>query len=164
MAHVIRDVPEARLTAVAKAGFRGTDEWGKFQGLASDLGVAGSCEFHESVPQETLLGLYADCDVVALPSMTEGWGLSLMEGMVCGKAVVASRVGGIPELVRDSIDGILVEAGDVQGLREAIVSLLSDEGMRERMGRAGRQRVKDFSWDDTAKVVLEAYKDALQSP
>ena len=164
MANVTREIPDAKLIAVAKTGFRGTDDWGKFQKLAADLGVARSAEFHESVSQETLLRFYTDCDIVVLPSKTEGWGLSLMEGMACGKAVVASRVGGIPELVRDGIDGILVEAGDVGGLGQAIVSLLSDGDMRARMGRAGRQRVKDFSWDETAKVVLEAYKDALQLP
>lgn len=164
MAGVTKDFPGTRLIAVAKTGFREKDEWGTYQRLAAELGVTNSSEFHESVPPDTLLGFYADCDVVALPSLNEGWGLSLMEGMACAKAVVASRVGGIPELVRDGIDGILVEPADVEGLRTAIVSLLADEGMRGRMGRAGKQRVKDFSWDDTAKVALEAYKDALQLP
>jgi len=164
MANVTREIPDAKLIAVAKTGFRGTDEWGTFEKLATDLGVARSAEFHESVSQDTLLGFYADCDIVVLPSKMEGWGLSLMEGMACGKAVVASRVGGIPELVRDGIDGILVEAGDLEELGQAIVSLLSDDDARARMGRAGKQRVKDFSWDETAKVALEAYKDALQLP
>ena len=163
MKQVVERVPDARLVAVAKAGFRGTDEVGWFKVLANRTSAAGSVEFLESVSQEKLLTLYADCDVVALPSRNEGWGLSLMEGMVCGKPVVATRVGGIPELVRDGADGILVEPGDIVGLADALCKLLEDPKMRARMGEAGKKRAKEFSWDETAKVVLLAYEKALQA-
>jgi glycosyltransferase-like protein len=161
MEYVVARVPNARLTAVAKTGFKGTDEWGWFEALADRLGLLGSVEFLESVSQEKLLQLYADCDVVALPSKTEGWGLSLMEAMACEKPVVASRVGGVPELVRDGTDGILVEAGDVKGLASAITNLLEDRDLARRMGASGKQRVLDYSWDDTAEVVLGEYEKAL---
>jgi glycosyltransferase involved in cell wall biosynthesis len=163
MKQVIERVPDARLVAVAKTGFRGTDEVGWFKVLANRTGVAGSVEFLESVSQEKLLSLYADCDVVALPSRNEGWGLSLMEGMVCGKPVVATKVGGIPELVRDGAEGILVEPADVIGLADALCKLLEDPEMRARMGEAGNKRAREFSWDETAKVVLRAYEQALQA-
>lgn len=162
MEHVVRDVPKAELVAVAKTGFRGTDEVAWFRTLADRLGLQDRVQFHESVSQERMMSLLSDCDVLALPSKTEGWGLALMEAMACGKPVVASRVGGIPELVRDGMDGTLVNACDVLGLAEAIVELLSDARMRERMGRAGKERVRQFSWDNTAKVALEAYQKALQ--
>ena len=84
-----------------------------------------------------------------------------MEAMACGKPVVASRVGGVPELVRDGVDGLLVDAGDVRALSSAIVRLLEDDGLRAKMGKAGALRVQDFSWDSTAKVVLQAYESAL---
>lgn len=87
----------------------------------------------------------------------------MMEGMACGKPVVASRVGGIPELVRDGVDGILVDAGDVKALSRAIIMLLDDPVLRKRMGDAGMERVKEFSWDSTARVVLEEYRKALQT-
>ena len=161
MEEVVARIPNARLTAVAKTGFRGTDEWSWFATLADRLGLSGSVEFLESVGQEKLLELYADCDVLALPSKTEGWGLSLMEAMACQKPVVASRVGGVPELVRDGVDGILVEPGDVRGLALAIVRLLRDPGLARTMGTAGRQRVLDYSWDTTAEVVLGEYERAL---
>jgi glycosyltransferase involved in cell wall biosynthesis len=163
MVHVVGKMPGARLISVAKAGFRGTDEQRWFRELASKLGVSDSIEFYESVSQEMLLGLYADCSLVVLPSRTEGWGLSLMEGMACGKPVVASRVGGIPELVRDGIDGILVDAGDVKALSRAIIVLLDDPVLRKRMGHAGKERVKEFTWDSTARVVLVEYRKALQT-
>lgn len=164
MESVVEQVPGTRLIVVAKAGFRGTDELGWFETLADRIGVRKSIEFHESVSQEKLLGFYADCDLLILPSRTEGWGLSLMEAMACGKAVVASRVGGVPELVRDGVEGVLTEPGDVRALSNAIVTLLRDDETRSNMGKAGRERVKAFSWDATAKIVLDAYARALQLP
>ncbi len=161
MAAIKKDVSGARLIAVAKTGFRGTDEVATFRHLAESVGVSDSVEFRESVSQEKLLSFYSDCDVLALPSRNEGWGLSLMEAMACGKPVVASRVGGIPELVRDGVDGILVEPADVPALARAIVRLLMDKGLRKRMGRAGRDRVRGYSWDSTAEAVLRAYESAL---
>jgi glycosyltransferase involved in cell wall biosynthesis len=163
MEYVIDEMPDARLIAVGKTGFRETDEWGWFSKLADRLGIGDRMDFRESVDQNTLLGFYSECDVLVLPSKTEGWGLSLMEAMACGKPVVASRAGGIPELVRHGTDGILVRPGDVRGLADSIVSLLRDPMLRERMGRNGRLRVREFSWDETARVVLREYEKALHS-
>jgi len=161
MEKVTHVVPDVRLVTVAKTGFRGIDQWLTYRTLAEELGILDRIEYHESVDESTLLQFYADCDLLVLPSKTEGWGLSLMEAMVCRKPVVASRAGGIPELVRDGIDGILVDPGDVRWLAEAIVSLLNDPQLRERMGGAGRDRSMGFSWDRTAQVVLESYESAL---
>jgi glycosyltransferase involved in cell wall biosynthesis len=159
---VVSGVTDARLIVVAKAGFRGTDNWIAYESLAHSLELTDRIDFRESVDQVTLLGLYADCDVLALPSRNEGWGLVLMEAMACGKPVVATRVGGIPELVRNRTEGILVEAGDVKGIADSITRLLKDPALRDRMGRAGRRRVRDFSWDSTAKVVQHEYERVVQ--
>ena len=161
MEMIVEKLPETRLIAVAKTGFRGTDEWDWFRTLGDRLGLEEHLDFHESVSQDKLLEFYSECDVLALPSKTEGWGLSLMEAMACGKPVVASRVGGVPELVRDGIDGILVEPGDVRGLAEALIRLLTDSSLRREMGLAGQSRISEFSWDDTARVAMEAYRSAV---
>ncbi len=163
MERVLDVVPEVRLVAVAKTGFRGTDQWQMYKSLAQELNVLGRIEYSETVDEPTLLQYYSNCDVLVLPSKTEGWGLSLMEAMACGKPVVASRAGGIPELVRDGVDGILVDAGDVRWLAEAIVRLLKDPGLRAQMGVAGRERATQFSWDRTAQVVLDSYAASLNS-
>jgi glycosyltransferase-like protein len=159
---VVSEVPSARLVVVAKAGFRGTDQWSAYESLARHLELTDRIDFRESVGQETLLGLYSDCDVLALPSRNEGWGLALMEAMACGKPVVATRVGGIPELIENGTEGLLVEAGDVKGIADSITRLLHDPAQSARMGEAGKRRVKKFSWDSTAKVVLHEYERALQ--
>jgi len=158
---VAERVPDVRLIVVAKSGFRGTDRAGTFEAQARRLGVGSRILFRESVDQKTLLSFYSDCDLVVLPSRNEGWGLSLMEAMACGKPVVATRVGGIPELVRDGVDGLLVDPGDIEQLSSAVVKLLLDPEMRSSMARAGGAHVKSFTWDDTAKRVLTAYTSAL---
>jgi len=163
MEYILDELPSTKLIAIGKTGFRGTDEWSWFSSLADRLGITGHVEFHESVSQENLLRFYSECDVLVLPSKTEGWGLSLMEAMACGKPVVASGVGGIPELVRDGTDGILVRPGDVRGLAEAVTMLLKNPTLRKEMGQSGKARVGEFSWDETAKVALREYEKALQS-
>jgi glycosyltransferase involved in cell wall biosynthesis len=163
MERVADVVPDVRLVAVAKTGFRGTDQWQTYKSLAEGLNILGRIDYNETVDESKLLQFYADCDVLVLPSKTEGWGLSLMEAMVCGKPVVASKAGGIPELVRDGVDGILVDTGDVRWLAEGIVSLLKDPALRDKMGMAGRERASQFSWDRTAQTVLETYEQTLRS-
>ena len=163
MGPVVKSHPSARLVAVAKAGVRGVDEPGWFRVLAERAGIAGSVVIHESVSTGDLMQLYADCDLLALPSRNEGWGLSLMEAMACSKPVVATRVGGIPELVTDGVEGLLVGPGDVKALGQAICRLLDDPAARDRMGLAGRKRVEAFSWDAAADTVMREYGRALQS-
>lgn len=162
MGQVVSEHPSAELVAVAKTGFRGLDEPGWFRVLAERSGIAANFTLHESVSNDDLMQLYADCDVLVLPSRNEGWGLSLMEAMACSKPVLATRVGGIPELVTDGVEGTLVEHGDIRGLAVAICRMLADPATRDRMGRAGRKRVEAFSWDATADVVLSEYRRALQ--
>lgn len=162
MEEVARARPDARLAVVAKGGFRGVDDPAWFETLAERAGVADRTSFMESVSQESLLQLLADCDLLALPSRNEGWGLSLMEAMACAKPVVATATGGIPELVRDDVEGLLVAPGDVSALARAIVRLLSDEAEARRMGLAGLERVKSFSWDESTRTTLREYERALQ--
>ena len=84
-----------------------------------------------------------------------------MEAMACGKPVVATKVGGIPELVRDGIDGTLVDPGDVLELGRAVITLLDDPELRRRMGSSGMSRAGEFSWERTARLTLAEYERSL---
>jgi glycosyltransferase involved in cell wall biosynthesis len=110
------------------------------------------------VPHDELDRLYARAAVVVLPSHREGLPLSVLEAMAHGRPVVASAVGGIPELVEDGVTGLLVPAGDVGALRSALEGLLADPILRRRMGRAGRRRVAELcSRERVADATLSAY-------
>jgi glycosyltransferase involved in cell wall biosynthesis len=91
--------------------------------------------------QEDVAPYYAAFDAFVLPSGNEGTPVTTIEALAAGRPVVATRVGGVPDVVRDGEDGFLVEAGDVQTLGERLATLARDESLRRRMGDAGRARV-----------------------
>ena len=92
----------------------------------------------------------------------EGWGMSLLEAMACGKPVVATRIGAVPEVVDDGTTGILVEPGDVHALARALLVLLTDAALRRRMGEAGRRRVEArFDQAQLVQAMERLYTDVL---
>jgi glycosyltransferase involved in cell wall biosynthesis len=110
------------------------------------------------VPRSELDRLYARAAVVVLPSHREGLPLCVLEAMAHGRPVVATAVGGIPELVEDGVTGLLVPPGDPRALRAALDRLLADPVLRTRLGREGRRRVSTLcSRDRVADATLRAY-------
>jgi len=131
--------------------------------LAYRLGVHDSLIMLGHVSHEKMPHVYSISDVVVLPSLREGTPLVLLEAMACGKPVVATRVGGIPEIVKHGENGLLVRPKDIEGLSKAILTLLEDPDLREEMGKKARRRaVKEFDWDIKADEVIRVYKEVLQ--
>jgi glycosyltransferase involved in cell wall biosynthesis len=91
--------------------------------------------------QEEVAPFYAAFDAMILPSINEGTPVSAIEALAAGRPVVATRVGGVPDVVREGEDGFLVEPGDVDALAERLARLAADPELRERFGAAGRARV-----------------------
>jgi glycosyltransferase involved in cell wall biosynthesis len=108
--------------------------------------------FHGRISDAELAEMYASADVFVLPSLWEGYGIVLLEAMVHGLPIVASRVGAIPELVRHGENGWLVPPGDSQALAEAIWSLTQDQSLCNRLGDRGRELSRQFpTWDEVAE-------------
>jgi len=101
--------------------------------------------------QEDIPGLMKIADLFLLPSELESFGLAALEAMSCGVPVIASRVGGLPEVVVDGVCGLLYPVGDVEGMAKGAVQLFEDEALHARMARAARQRVLDHF--DATRVV-----------
>jgi len=116
-----------------------------------------------SVPQPTLFALYRAADVVVVPSVwPEPLSRVLMEAMRFGRAVVATRVGGSPELVEDGVTGLLVAPRDPAALAGAVAGLLRDPERRARLGAAAARRTEtEFDEERLVGVLLDAYDDAL---
>jgi glycosyltransferase involved in cell wall biosynthesis len=111
------------------------------------------------VPHDELERLYDRAAIVVLPSYREGLPLCVIEAMAHGRPVVATKVGGIPELVEDGVTGFLVEPGDAAALRRALQRLLDDPMLRRRLGREGRRRIVErCSLDAVIDATLEAYR------
>ena len=102
--------------------------------------------------------LFEKSDVYISSSKWEGFGLTIVEAMAAGKAVIATAVDGVPEIVQDNISGILVPHGRVDTLASAIVRLANRPQLRERMGRKGRTRAtKMFAVSDTSRAYEKIY-------
>lgn len=107
---------------------------------AAELGVSGWVQFVGAVERNRLLRAMAEASVVVVPSRSEAFGLVNIEAMAMGTPVVASRTGGIPEIVRDGVDGLLFEPGNAEELARCVVRLLKDDRLRNEMGHNARQR------------------------
>ena len=106
---------------------------------ASELGVVRDCLFLGY--QEDVAPFYGAFDAVVLPSGNEGTPVSAIEALAGGRPVVATRVGGVPDVIRDGVDGFLVEPGDVEQLAERLATLARDPELRGRLGEEGRADV-----------------------
>ena len=119
-------------------------------------------EAHPGVKQPELADWMSRCAIFALPSRTEAMGRVLIEAGASGKCRVASRVDGIPTVIEDGIDGILVEKENVSQLADTLVRLISDNALRERLGSAARFRMaREFSGDSYLERYAELVSSAL---
>jgi len=129
---------------------------------ALSLGVGGDVEFAGFVGD--IPGFLSSIDVFVLPSLYEGLGVSVLEAMAAGLPVVASRAGGLPEIVDDGVTGLLVPPGDAQALAGAIAALISRPALAREMGARGRERVlRHFTIEQTARRNEDYYYDLLET-
>ena len=111
------------------------------------------------LPEDAILEEYARCDVLALPSAQENLPMVIAQAMAAGKPVVATRVGGVAEMVSDGETGFLVDGGDIDGLSDALLRLLRDPSLRVRMGRSGRAfAVEYYHTDAVARDTYSVYQ------
>jgi glycosyltransferase involved in cell wall biosynthesis len=132
------------------------------QMLNSALGVNGTHKHVRMlghVPWQQLADLYRRASVFVMPSFYETFGISVIEAMAFGLPVVATKTGGLPEVVEDGITGILVPTGDAEALADALIRLLRDPDLRQRMGQAGQERVRaEFTIDRIVSQTLAVYE------
>ena len=117
------------------------DDRPRLEQLTKELGISSNVTFAGAVKGE-LTNYYRMCDVFVMPSRKEGYGIVFVEAMALGKPVVGGRHGGTPDIVIDSQTGYLVEYGDLEILKRRLINLLSDEYLREEMGRKGKERLE----------------------
>lgn len=138
-------------------------------GMAEDEGMGALLRERGLAEHVHLLGvqspvapLFASADVFLLPSRVEGFPNAVMEALAAGLPVVASNVGGIPDLVRHGEDGFLHDASDLEGMARSVMALLDDAALRARLGAAGRQRiVEEFSLQKLGDRAIERYEELL---
>ena len=141
---------------VLEAGpFRG--EGARLQALSVELGVDDRVHFLGPVMHEDLPAYYSLADVCAVPSYSESFGLVAIEAQACGTPVVASRIGGLRQLVLDGVTGYTVAGHEPAAWSAALKQVIDDPMAASAMGAAARRRTHAYSWESSAEQLLAAY-------
>jgi len=154
---ILRQRPEARFVFVGDGPLRN-----ELMATAVRLGIDRACLF-TGARQDTF-DLLAAMDVFVLPSLHEGVPMALLEAMILGKAVVATAVGGVPEVIENRVTGLLVPSRDDRALADACLELAADERLARSLGLEARRAVAErFSHEVNGGAVLSIYRSLLDS-
>lgn len=152
--YVVSQLPNAVLV-LGGTGFQ------KIQPLLKKLGIEEHVVYTGKRPFKEVPKFYAMCDIVVGASIAEGFGFTYAEASRCGKAVVATNAGSIPEIIINGETGILVPPRDSKALAEAIIYLLTNEKEANKMGKKGAKYTKKFTWENSVRKHLEVYEKVL---
>jgi D-inositol-3-phosphate glycosyltransferase len=151
---------DARLAVVGgPSGPRGASEVAALHALVDGLGLAERVRFLPPQPHELLSTFYRAADCCIVPSRSESFGLVALEAAACGIPVVAAAVGGLTTLVVDGETGFLVEPGDAAAAAARVAEIVSDDGLRTRLGRAGAEMAAGYTWATAATTLSRLYLD-----
>jgi D-inositol-3-phosphate glycosyltransferase len=137
-------------------------EVARLMDLAGALGVAERVMLFPPQPQARLADFYAASEVVLVPSRSESFGLVALEAEACGTPVVASATGGLRYVVGDGVTGFTITGHDPGDYADRVLRILGDPDLARRMGEAGAERARAFSWDATARESLAVYRELLE--
>jgi N-acetyl-alpha-D-glucosaminyl L-malate synthase BshA len=137
------------------------DERGNLEKLVKELSLEEYVKFVGKVPNEEVPEYMAVSDVFVLPSLSESFGIVNLEAMASGLPIVATKVGGLPEIIKDGENGFLVEPKNPEELAEKVLSILGNNELRERITRNNKEKAKDYSWESVVEKLEEVYRNHL---
>ncbi len=166
---LLRALPPDRQRSICLAVIGGDAESGEalreeavcLDEVKQRYGLQEMVAFLGSRSQETLPYYYSAADVCVMPSLYESFGLVALEAMACGTPVVASRVGGLPYVVRDGETGFLVPENDPAALAEKLRLVLTEPGLEDQLSARARDTAQGYGWDRVARGNLDIYRQAL---
>lgn len=157
-AQVAQTDPEPKLVLVGDGPLRGD-----LEALAASLELGARVVFAGEKERPEVVEWLQGCTLSVLPSRSEPFGIAIVEAMGCGKAVIGSRTGGIPEIITDGEDGLLVDPDDPDQLADAIRRLLADPELRLRLGTKARAKVRDrFLWEHMGRAYNKLFASLHQ--
>ena len=152
---LLATVPAARLT-VAGSG----PELGRLQALAKELGIIGQVAFAGRLDRDAMAALYRQCSLFINPALVDNMPNSVLESLASGVPVVSTNVGGVPFIVQDGVTALLVPPQDPHAMAAALLRLLQDPALAQRLVDAGLQEVQRYTWDKVAPLLTAAYRAA----
>jgi len=159
MPRLLMQWPELQLV-LAGSG----DDRAWLEDLAEKNGVSMHVHFLSGLSYQEIAACYLACEIFALPSSGEGFGLAYLEAMACGKPVIGGAHGGAPEVIRDGVTGYLVPHGDAVQLATAIQTLLADPAHGKEMGARGKRTVEqEFRFQTFAKSLKKFLREQCEA-
>jgi glycosyltransferase involved in cell wall biosynthesis len=155
LSKIVKVLPKVKLIVI------GVDEKNikRLYPIIKNLEILDNVILVGHIPNYKMPLYYSSSDLVLLPSLSENFPVVALEAMSSGKPVIASRVGGIPELVSNNENGILVSPGNVEQLVEALLRLLENDALRSRMGNMGRKLVEEkYDWKKIGQLYLKEFE------
>jgi len=160
MEMIVRQYPQTRLLVAGSGELRS-----QLEALTEQLGLTRNISFLGAIDHQRVPDLLKNVDIFVMPSISEGFGVAAVEAQAMEIPVVATKVGGIPEVVLDGETGLLVELGNSEQLAQAILTLIENPTLRKQMGERGRRHVlANYRWEDNAALMDDLYKSVLNSP
>ena len=153
MTMILKELPDTLLIVAGKGNMRK-----KLQELSLRLGIETNVIFSGYLGDEKRF-YYKASDLFVIPSLLDCFPIVNLEAMACGIPIVASKVGGIPDAIKNGENGLLVRPGSPNDLSDAIIYLLQNERERKLMGENGKKKVKCYSWEKIAEDTEKIYKE-----
>lgn len=141
----------------------GGQERQALQELVKELDLEERVTFVGKVSNGEVPKYMVASDVFVLPSLSEGFPLVTLEAMASGLPIVATKVGGLPEIVKDGDNGFLIEPKNPEQIAEKVLSLLVDEELREKISRNNQEKAKHYSWENIVERLEEVYRNHLHA-
>ncbi|KAF5086884.1 D-inositol-3-phosphate glycosyltransferase [anaerobic digester metagenome] len=137
----------------------------ELQKLSEEMNISGSVVFAGFIEEKSKPLYYHSADIFCLPSVTmaEAFGIVNLEAMACGLPVVSSKLGGIPDIVQNGKNGIIVEPGDIEALADALKELVENDDLRVKMSSEGKSMSEDYSWTKIAEETEKIYENLLEN-
>jgi len=159
MQKVIKKIPNVELVLCGEGGLKT-----KLKELSNKLNLNEYLRFAGFIDEKLKPLYYKSADIFVLPSTmkTECYPLAILEAMACGLPIVTSDIGGISDAVKNGKNGLLVPPKNSEALADAIIYLLEGEDVRERMGKNGKEKVKNYSWERITEMTEEVYKSLIE--
>ena len=158
MPEILKEIPNISLMIIGDG-----PEKNNLEELVKRLNLAKNIIFRGWIPNKDLNKVYRNADIFVLPSLREGLPVVLLEAMACGTPVVASKVGGIPDIIKNGENGFLIEPKNSKEFADKIIRLLLDEKLKQKFSEEGLKIVqKRFSWNVVVEKFVEIYRDLLK--
>ncbi|HAF61732.1 MAG TPA: glycosyl transferase family 1 [Anaerolineaceae bacterium] len=157
MQKILDEAPNAFLTIVGDG-----DDRKQLERLAEDLNISSHVEFIGQVPSEAVPEYICRADIFVLPSLSESFGIVNLEAMACGLPIVASRVDGIPDVIKDGVNGYLVDAKNPDSIAEKVLLLLKNDRVRTKISTNNREEVRKYSWECVTVALYDIYQKSVK--